>query len=97
MRLSRDAACPFLFLFSSFLFAYMASLISSQRVVWQFMTYEFYDFLWTTSNTIPYVTMTEGWVEGMSEGCDKTTVQNDYTFCGYHRRTNFMLMPRDHQ
>lgn len=56
-------------------------MISSQRVVWQFMMYDIHDFLRATSNTIPYVTMKEGRVVGVGEGWDKTTVQNDY-FCG---------------
>jgi hypothetical protein len=53
-------------------------MISSQRVIWQFMTYDIHDFLWVTSNTIPYVAMREGRVVGVREGWDKTTVQNDY-------------------
>lgn len=44
------------------------------------MTYDIHDFLWATSNTIPYVAMKEGLAVGMREGYDRTTVQNDYTF-----------------
>ena len=60
--------------------AYLASLISSQLLVWQFMKYDIHDFLWAVSNKIPYVAMKEGLVVGMRKGYDKTTIQNDYIF-----------------